>query len=45
MNKHGQVHSFGGLRGDAKTLYTAVRKGGEGRVRLYQVGRLSCNVM
>ena len=34
----GQVNTFGGLRGDAKTLFKKVKSGEEGRVRIYRVG-------
>ena len=38
MNKHGQIHSFGGLRCDAKRLFNDIRKGQDSRVRLFQAG-------
>jgi hypothetical protein len=37
VNKHGQIHSFGGLRCDAKRLFNDIRKGQDSRVRLFQV--------
>ena len=36
VNKHGQIHSFGGLRCDAKRLFNDIRKGQDSRVRLFQ---------
>lgn len=36
-NRHGQVHAFAGLRGDAKSFYNDVSRGREPRVRLCQV--------
>lgn len=32
-NKCGQIHPFGGLRGDAKDLYRSVKRGEETRIR------------
>jgi hypothetical protein len=32
--KHGQVHPFGGIRGDAKQLYRQIKSGKETRVRM-----------
>ena len=37
VNRTGQVHAFGGLRGDAKALYRRIRRGQETRVRLFHV--------
>ena len=37
VNKHGQVHAFAGLRGDAKKLYHEVARGKEPRVRMVMV--------
>ncbi|KAJ1451659.1 hypothetical protein M885DRAFT_529266 [Pelagophyceae sp. CCMP2097] len=34
LNKHGNIHAFGGLRGDAKQLYNDVVRGREPRLRL-----------
>jgi len=34
VNKWGQIHPFGGIRGDARDLYNAVRGGKEPRIRL-----------
>lgn len=36
-NRHGQVHAFAGLRGDAKNFYNDVSRGREPRVRLCQI--------
>ena len=36
-NRHGQVHAFAGLRGDAKNFFNDVIRGREPRVRLCQV--------
>ena len=33
VNKHGQIHPFSGLRGDAKELYRRIKSGAETRVR------------
>jgi hypothetical protein len=33
-NKNGYLYSFTGLRGDAKTLYKAIKEGREKRVKL-----------
>ena len=32
-NKCGQIHPFGGLRGDAKALYRSIKTGQEPRIR------------
>ena len=32
-NKCGQIHPFGGLRGDAKSLYRSIRSGKESKIR------------
>lgn len=36
-NRYGQIHAFGGLRSDAKALYSDITQGKEDRVRLCQV--------
>ena len=36
-NRHGQVHAFAGLRGDAKRFFNNVVRGQETRVRLCQI--------
>ncbi len=36
-NRHGQVHAFAGLRGDAKNFFNQISRGREPRVRLCQV--------
>ncbi|KAJ8600789.1 hypothetical protein CTAYLR_006122 [Chrysophaeum taylorii] len=36
-NRYGQVHAFGGIRGDAKALYRDVVHGRESRIRMCQV--------
>lgn len=38
-NRHGQVHAFAGLRGDAKNFFNDIVRGREPRVRLCQVKR------
>lgn len=37
-NKCGQIHPFGGLRGDAKALYRSIKTGQEPRIRLLCTG-------
>lgn len=39
----GNINPFGGIRGDAKELWRAVRSGREGRVRLLQVKNVPLN--
>lgn len=36
-NRHGQIHAFAGLRGDAKDMYNDILNGREVRVRLCQI--------
>lgn len=38
VNGTGQIHPFGGLRGDAKALYRNIKNGNENRVRLICTG-------